>query len=63
MKALIRNQYTGTIYPEHPRALDADRERAPGGRIPGYPGGGGYAGIAYSVAYTRAMIQAALESV
>jgi mannonate dehydratase len=63
MKALIRNKYTGTIYPEHPRALDADRERAPGGRIPGYPGGGGYAGIAYSVAYTRAMIQAALESV
>jgi mannonate dehydratase len=62
MKALVRNRYTGTIYPEHPRALDADRERAPGGRIPGYPGGGGYAGIAYSVAYTRAMIQAAVGS-
>ncbi|HWC98876.1 MAG TPA: mannonate dehydratase [Candidatus Sulfopaludibacter sp.] len=64
MKALIRNKYTGTIYPEHPRALDADRDRvAPGGRLPGYPGGGGYTGITYSVAYTRAMMQAALESV
>ena len=64
MKALVRNKYTGTIYPEHPRALDHDRDRVgPGGRIPGYPGGGGYTGIAYSVAYTRAMMQAALESV
>jgi mannonate dehydratase len=64
MKALVRNKYTGTIYPEHPRALDADRDRVgPGGRIGGYPGGGGYAGIVYSVAYTRAMMQAALESV
>ena len=64
MKALVKNKYTGTIYPEHPRALDADRDRvAPGGRIGGYPGGGGYTGITYSVAYTRAMMQAALESV
>ena len=64
MKALVRNKYTGTIYPEHPRAFDADRDRvAPGGRVGGYPGGGGYTGITYSVAYTRAMMQAALESV
>jgi mannonate dehydratase len=64
MKALVKNKYTGTIYPEHPRALDADRDRVgPGGRIGGYPGGGGYAGIVYSVAYARAMMQAALESV
>jgi len=64
MKALVRNKYTGTIYPEHPRALDYDRDRVPpGGRLPGYPGGGGYTGIAYSVAYARAMMQAALESV
>jgi mannonate dehydratase len=64
MKALVRNKYTGTIYPEHPRALDADRDRvAPDGRIGGYPGGGGYTGITYSVAYTRAMMQAALESI
>jgi mannonate dehydratase len=64
MKALVKNKYTGTIYPEHPRALDADRDRVgPGGRLPGYPGGGGYAGIAFSVAYSRAMMQAALASV
>jgi len=63
MKALVRNKYTGTIYPEHPRALDSDRDRVAPGRIPGYPGGGGYAGIAFSVAYARAMMQAALESV
>jgi len=64
MKALVRNKYTGTIYPEHPRALDTDRDRvAPGGRIGGYPGGGGPTGIAYSVAYARAMMQAAIESV
>jgi mannonate dehydratase len=64
MKALVKNKYTGTIYPEHSRALDADRDRvAPGGRLPGYPGGGGYTGITFSVAYARAMMQAALESV
>jgi mannonate dehydratase len=64
MKALIKNKYTGSIYPEHPRAFDADRDRvAPGRRLPGYPGGGGYTGITYSVAYARAMMQAALESV
>src|SRR5262249_10216207 len=51
MRALVRNKYTGTIYPEHPRALDHDRDRVgPGGRIGGYPGGGGYTGIAFSVA-------------
>jgi mannonate dehydratase len=59
MKAIVRNRYTGTIYPEHPRALDYDRDR---GRIGGYPGGGGYAGITFSVAYTRAMMQAAMAS-
>jgi mannonate dehydratase len=63
MKALIRNKYTGTIYPEHPRALDADRDRVgAGGRLPGYPGGGGYTGITYSVAYARAMMQAVMAS-
>jgi mannonate dehydratase len=64
MKALVKNKYTGTIYPEHPRAMDADRDRVgAGGRLPGYPGGGGYTGITFSVAYARAMMQAALESV
>jgi mannonate dehydratase len=60
MKELARHRYTGTIYPEHPRALDYDRQQ-PGFRS-GYPGGGGYTGIAYNVAYARAMLQAALES-
>ena len=60
MKELVRNKYTGTIYPEHPRALDYDRQQ-PGFRG-GYPGGGGYAGIVFNVAYARAMLQAALAS-
>jgi mannonate dehydratase len=60
MKAVVANKYNGTIYPEHPRALDYDRDRGP---IGGYPGGGGYTGITYSVAYARAMMQAALETV
>jgi mannonate dehydratase len=63
MKELVRQKYTRTIYPEHPRALDYDRDfaKASGG-IRGYPGGGGYAGLVYNVAYARAMLQAALES-
>jgi len=57
MKALVKNKYTGTIYPEHPRAMDTDRDRvAPGGRLGGYPGGGGPTGITFSVAYARAMM-------
>jgi mannonate dehydratase len=59
MKELVRQKYAGTIYPEHPRALDYDRERGP---IRGYPGGGGYTGEVYNVGYARAMLQAALES-
>jgi mannonate dehydratase len=59
MKELIRHKYTRMIYPEHPRALDYDRER---GRIPGYPGGGAYAAIAFNVGYARAMMQAALTA-
>lgn len=59
MKELVRQKYTGTIYPEHPRALDYDRDCGP---IRGYPGGGGYAGNVFNVAYARAMLQAALES-
>ncbi|UCD52482.1 MAG: mannonate dehydratase [Phycisphaerales bacterium] len=58
MKELVRQKYAGIIYPEHPRALDYDRQQ-PGFRA-GYPGGGGYAGIVYNVAYARAMLQAAL---
>jgi mannonate dehydratase len=59
MRELVRQKYPRAIYPEHPRALDADRER-PGFKVY-YPGGGGYAGEVYNVAYTRAMLQAALS--
>src|SRR5262245_19125751 len=59
MKELVRQKYSRLIYPEHPRALDYDRER-PNFRS-SYPGGGGYAGFAFNVGYTRAMLQAALS--
>jgi len=60
MQELVRAKYTRLINPEHPRALDVDRER-PGFR-PQYPGAGGFTAFAYNVAYTRAMLQAALAS-
>ncbi|HTQ53845.1 MAG TPA: mannonate dehydratase [Bryobacteraceae bacterium] len=59
MRELVRQKYPRLIYPEHPRALDADRERP--GFHPYYPGGGGYTGYAYNVGYTRAMLQAAMS--
>jgi len=59
MKELVRQRYSRAIYPEHPRALDADRELP--GFHPYYPGGGEYAGTVYNVAYTKAMLQAALS--
>ena len=58
MKELVRQKYPRLIYPEHPRALDYDRERAD--FKPYYPGGGGYAAYAYNVGYARAMLQASL---
>lgn len=58
MKELVRQKYPRAIYPEHPRALDADREC--GSTRTQYPGGGGLAGEIYNVGYTRAMLQAAL---
>jgi mannonate dehydratase len=57
MRELVRAKYTREVYPEHPRALDYDRERGP---IRGYPGGGGYGGDMYDIAYAKAMLQAAL---
>ncbi len=57
MRELIKVHYTREVYPEHPRAIDYDRQRGP---IPGYPGGGGYAGDLYDIAYAKAMLQAAL---
>lgn len=60
MKELVRLRYPRALYPEHPRALDYDRERP--GFKPYYPGGGEYAGLVYNVAYSKAMLQAALSS-
>jgi mannonate dehydratase len=60
MKELVRQKYSRALYPEHPRALDADRELPDFN--PHYPGGGGYTGLVYNVAYARAMLQAALSS-
>jgi mannonate dehydratase len=63
MRELVRSGYRLAIYPEHPRALDYDREVAKSsGGLGGYPGGGGYAGDAFNVAYTRAMLQAAASA-
>jgi mannonate dehydratase len=58
MTELVRQKYPRLIYPEHPRGIDYDREQ-PNFRSQ-YPGGGGYAGFAFNVGYTRAMMQAAL---
>jgi mannonate dehydratase len=59
MRELVKQKYPRLIYPEHPRAIDYDRER-PGFKS-AYPGGGGYAAFAYNVGYARAMMQAALS--
>ena len=59
MKELVRLKYPRGLYPEHPRALDLDRQL---GIRNQYPGGGGLVGLIYNVAYTKAMLQAALSS-
>jgi mannonate dehydratase len=59
MKELVRQKYPRALYPEHPRAIDMDREC--GSIRNQYPGGGGFAGEIYNVGYTRAMLQAALQ--
>jgi len=58
MRELVRQKYPRGLYPEHPRAIDPDRDR---GEIRNqYPGGGGFSGEIYNVGYARAMLQAAL---
>ena len=58
MRELVRQRYSRGLYPEHPRAIDPDREAGPIRNQ--YPGGGGFAGEIYNVGYARAMLQAAL---
>ena len=60
MQELIKIKYSHGLYPEHPRALDYDREH-PGGTKNMYPGGGGYAGQAYNLAFAKAMKLAVLS--
>ena len=52
MQKLVNAKYKYSLYPEHPRALTHDLE---------HPGGGEYTGLAYNMAYAKAMMQAALS--
>lgn len=56
MREIFRMGYMYGLYPEHPRALDYDREH-PGG-VGKNPGDAGYTGWTYNVAYAKAMMQA-----
>ncbi|MEZ5356863.1 MAG: mannonate dehydratase [Bryobacteraceae bacterium] len=63
MKELVRVKYRWGLYPEHPRALDIDRNRENG--IAGQyakVGGGGFVGEVYNIAYAKAMLQAVLSA-
>ncbi len=60
MKELIAVKMKFGLYPEHPRAIDYDKEH-PGGIKNQYPGGGGYAAQTYNVAFTQAMKLAVLS--
>ena len=58
MKELVRQKYTRALYPSiREPSITTARSRASAL----YPGGGGYAGLAFNVAYTKAMLQAALS--
>lgn len=61
MQELVKLKYSRGLYPEHPRAIDYDRERE-GAIIGQYAkvGGGGFGGEIYNVGYTKAMLQATL---
>ena len=54
MQQLIRHGYKRAIYPEHPHALDYDREHAAGGRSR-------YAGEVFNVGFARAMMYAVMS--
>ena len=58
MRELVDRNYSFGLYPAHERALDYDRKT---GMNAYYPGGGGFAGVTYNVAYARGMMQAALS--
>lgn len=60
MKELVRQKYSRSLLPEHPRAIDLDRERGIRGQY-AKVGGGGFAGEIYNYGFTKAMLLAALS--
>jgi mannonate dehydratase len=60
MKELVRQKYPRSVLPEHPRAIDIDRERGIPGQYSGV-GGGGFVGEIYNYGFTKAMLLAALS--
>jgi mannonate dehydratase len=56
MRDIFKLGYKYGIYPEHPRALDYDKEHQ--GSVGKNPGDAGYTGWTYNVAYCKAMMQA-----
>lgn len=60
MKEVFDLGYNRAIWPEHERALDYDKSH-PQGITSMYPGGGGYAGLTYDIAYAKAMMQAVMS--
>jgi mannonate dehydratase len=61
MKELVRQKYSRSVLPEHPRAIDLDRERGIQGQY-AKVGGGGFAGEIYNYGFTKAMLLAALSA-
>ena len=61
MKELVRQKYSRSVLPEHPRAIDIDRERGIQGQY-AKVGGGGFVGDIYCYAFTKAMLLAALSA-
>lgn len=63
MKELVRQKYPRGLYPEHPRAIDFDRNRPDGIRGQyAKVGGGGFVGEVYNIGFTKAMMLAAISS-
>lgn len=62
MRELVRQKYPRGLYPEHPRAIDMDRNMPEGIRSQYVRvGGGGMVAEVYNVGYAKAMLQAALS--
>jgi mannonate dehydratase len=64
MRELVKGKYPRLIYPEHPRAMEADKGNTQDTNAfkSSYPGGGSYSSYAFQVGYARAMMQASLDS-